>query len=176
MRSVTASLTQQLTDDWRVGANLLMSDGRVYVDFACSALSCPSPDLSRSDYRSTAISAFAAGRLASNWGTTLRLGNSSIDYNYPAFDSTARTDSRTRAWQNTIQAAGARWLFGIESLDQKISGEGLTTGATRYLRDAWDTESLFGAWGREFGAQELRIALRRDRIEAVGAETTGAFG
>ena len=93
-----------------------------------------------------------------------------------AFASTTRTDSRTVTWQNTITAGGARWLFGIESLYQSIDGEGLTRGSAVYAQSARDTDSVFGGWERDFGPHMVRLSLRRDRIEAVGAETTGTLG
>lgn len=169
--ALTGSIEHRLNAGWRVGASLLVSDGRVEYDDAFST-----PDSARIDYRSTALSAFLSGRLAAGWESTLRLGNTSIDYEYMAFSFAPRTDSRTLAWENRIDAAGGRWLFGLESLQQKISGAGLTSGGTVYARDSRDTDSAFGGWEGEFGDHLLRLSLRHDRIEAVGSETTGSIG
>jgi vitamin B12 transporter len=169
--SLTASLTHRISADWRFGANLLVSDGRNEYDDAFST-----PDTAKMDYRSTAVSAFVTGRFVPDWESTLRVGNSSIDYSFAAFTFAPQTDSRTLSWQNTIDAAGSRWLFGLESLAQQIDGEGLTRGDYVYARDARDTDSVFGGWERAFGAHQLRLVVRRDRIEAVGSETTGSAG
>jgi vitamin B12 transporter len=169
--ALTASLEHRLNADWRVGANLLVSDGRVEYDDAFST-----PDTAKMDYRSAALSAFVSGRLMPQWESTLRVGNSSIDYEFAAFTFAPRTDSRTVAWENVVDAAGARWQFGVESLHQKIAGEGLTVGSYVYARDSRDTDSVFGGWEREFGAHLLRLSLRHDRIEAVGSETSGSLG
>ncbi|TXL66177.1 TonB-dependent receptor [Zeimonas arvi] len=169
--ALTASLEHRLNADWRVGANLLVSDGRVEYDDAFST-----PDTAKMDYRSAALSAFVSGRLMSQWESTLRVGNSSIDYEFAAFTFAPRTDSRTVSWENVVDAAGARWQFGVESLHQKIAGEGLTVGSYIYTRDSRDTDSVFGGWEREFGAHLLRLTLRHDRIEAVGSETSGSIG
>lgn len=169
--ALTASLEHRLNADWRVGANLLVSDGRVEYDDAFST-----PDTAKMDYRSAALSAFVSGRLSSQWESTLRVGNSSIDYEFAAFTFAPRTDSRTVSWENVVDAAGARWQFGVESLHQKIAGEGLTVGSYIYTRDSRDTDSVFGGWEREFGAHLLRLSLRHDRIEAVGSETSGSIG
>lgn len=169
--ALTASLEHRLNADWRVGANLLVSDGRVEYDDAFST-----PDTAKMDYRSAALSAFVSGRLSSQWESTLRVGNSSIDYEFAAFTFAPRTDSRTVSWENVVDAAGARWQFGVESLHQKIAGEGLTVGSYIYTRDSRDTDSVFGGWEREFGEHLLRLSLRHDRIEAVGSETSGSIG
>jgi vitamin B12 transporter len=75
-----------------------------------------------------------------------------------------------------VTAGGARWLFGVDSLGQTIEGLGITQGPDVYTRDARDTDSLFGGWERDFGPHQVRLALRRDRIEGVGSETTGSIG
>ena len=169
--ALTASLEHRLNADWRVGANLLVSDGRVEYDDAFST-----PDTAKMDYRSAALSAFVSARFMPQWESTLRAGSSSIDYEFAAFTFAPRTDSRTVSWENVVDAAGARWQFGVESLHQKIAGEGLTVGSYVYARDSRDTESVFGGWEREFGAHLLRLSLRHDRIEAVGSETSGSLG
>src|SRR5690606_33554528 len=169
--ALTASLEHRLNADWRVGANLMVSDGRVEYDDAFST-----PDTAKMDYRSAALSAFVSGHFLPQWETTLRAGNSSIDYEFAAFSFAPRTDSRTVSWENVIDAAGSRWQFGLESLQQRIAGEGLTVGSYVYTRDSRDTDSVFGGWEREFGAHLLRLSLRHDRIEAVGSETSGSIG
>jgi len=169
--ALTASIEHRLNADWRVGANLLVSDGRVEYDDAFST-----PDTAKMDYRSAALSAFVSGRFRPRWESTLRVGNSSIDYEFAAFSFAPRTDSRTVSWENVVDAAGSRWQFGLESLQQRIAGEGLTVGSYVYTRDSRDTDSVFGGWEREFGAHLLRLSLRHDRIEAVGSETSGSIG
>src|SRR5690606_22348628 len=125
----------RLTTDWRVGANLLAVDGRVDYDDAYST-----PQSAKMDYRSSAFSAFANGWLAANWETTLRAGVSAIDYSLAAFAFAPRTESRTLSWENLIEAGGARWQFGFESLAQSIAGEGFTRGDFVYARDSRDTD------------------------------------
>lgn len=169
--SLTASFEHRLTSQWRIGANLLASDGRVDYDDAFST-----PDSARMDYRSSAFSAFANGWLAGNWETTLRAGVSAIDYSLAAFSFSPRTESRTLAWENFIEAGGARWQFGVETVAQSIAGEGFTQGDFIYARDSRDTDSVFGGWERPFGDHLLRLTMRHDRIEAVGSQTSGSVG
>jgi len=169
--ALTASLTHRLSADWRLGANLLVSDGRVEYDDAFST-----PETAKMDYRSAAVSAFVTGRLSSQWESTFRVGNSSIDYSFAAFTFAPRTDSRTVAWENLVEAGGSRWQFGLETVEQKIAGEGMTVGAFVYARDERDTDSAFAGWERDLGAHLLRASVRHDRIEAVGSETSGSLG
>ena len=169
--SLTASLSHRLAAQWEVGASLLLNDGRVEYDDAFST-----PDTARKDYRSTVVSGFVRGRPTGVWQTELRVGNSAIDYSYEGFTFAPRTDSRTIAWQNTVDAWGGRLLFGVESLGQRIDGEGLTRGGGFvYARDSRDTDSAFGGYERSWGEHTLRATLRRDSIESVGSETTGAL-
>ena len=170
-RSLSASLSQRLAAQWEVGASLLVNDGRVEYDDAFST-----PASARKDYRSTVVSGFVRGRPAGAWQTELRVGNSAIDYSFEGFTFAPRTDSRTIAWQNTVDAWGGRLLFGVESLVQRIDGEGVTRGGGFvYARDTRDTDSAFGGYERSWGEHTLRATLRRDRIESVGSETTGAL-
>lgn len=169
--SLTASLAHRLTPRWEVGGALLFTDGRMEYDDAFST-----PDSARKDYRSSALSVFARGRPLAGWHTELRAGNTSLDYGFAAFSFAPRTDSRTVAWQNTVDAWGGSVLFGIESLAQRIDGDGLTRGGgATYVRERRDTDSVFGGYERGWGDHTLRATLRHDRIESVGSETTGAI-
>src|SRR5690606_31913381 len=134
------------------------------------------PDTARKDYRSSALTAYARGRPVDGWQTELRAGNTALDYGFEGFTFAPRTDSRTIAWQNGVDAWGGRLLLGVESLEQRIDGDGVTRGGSFvYARDSRDTDSLFGGYERGWGDHTLRATLRRDRIESVGAETTGAL-
>jgi len=169
--SLTASLAHRLAAHWEAGASALVNDGHVDYDDAFST-----PATARQDYRSTAVSAWLRGRPTEGWQTELRAGNTSIDYSFRAFTFAPRTDSRTIAWQNTVDAWGGKLLFGLESLVQAIDGDGVTRGgAFLYTRDRRGTDSVFGGYEHGWGEHTLRVTLRRDRIESVGSETTGAL-
>ncbi len=169
--SFTAALAHRLAAHWEAGASALVNDGRVDYDDAFSTAAT-----ARQAYRSSAFSAWLRGRPLEGWQTELRAGNTSIDYSYRAFTFAPRTDSRTIAWQNSVAAWGGRLLFGLESLVQAIDGDGVTRGgAFLYARDRRATDSVFGGYEHGWGGHTLRATLRRDRIESVGSETTGAF-
>lgn len=169
--SLSASLTHRLTANWDVGASLLFNDGLVEYDDAFST-----PETAVQDYRASALSMYARGRPLSGWQTELRFGHTSLDFDFAAFTFSPRTDSRTITWQNTIDVGEGKVLFGVESLDQRIDGEGLTRGgAFAYTHDQRDTDSVFGGYERRFGDHTLRGILRRDRIDDIGSETTGTL-
>ncbi len=170
--SLSAAINHRLGPDWRAGFNLLLADGNISYDVPFPV--APGQDIS--DYRSTTLSGFLTGRLTPEWESTLRIGGSSIDYSYPAYEFAPRTDSRTIGWQNSVDAWGSLWVFGAESLDQRIAGQGLTSGSFIYQEDSRRTRSLFAEWQHDIGAHLLRVGLRYDDIEDVGSETSGSVG
>ncbi|HLT27453.1 MAG TPA: TonB-dependent receptor [Zeimonas sp.] len=175
-RSLTASLSQRLANDWELGAYLMLNRGRVDIDFACTSFSCPSDADSVQEFRTSAVTGFARAKFVDGWRSELRVGRTSIDYDLPAFRFAPRTDSRTIAWDNHIDAWGGRVHLGVERLEQRIDGEGVTGGGSPiYANDRRTTNSVFGGYEREWGEHTVRATLRRDRIGSVGSETTGAL-
>lgn len=175
-RSLTASLSQRLANDWELGANLMMNRGRAEIDFACTSFACPNDAQSVQEFRTSSITGFARVRPLAGWRSELRLGQTSIDYDLPAFDFAPRTDSRTIAWDNHVDVWGGRAHFGVERLEQRIDGEGVTGGGFPiYAHERRTTNSVFGGYERAWGEHTVRATLRRDRIASVGSETTGAL-
>lgn len=175
-RSVSASLAHRLADGWELGANLMMNRGRTQIDFACTVFSCPDDAQSVQEFRTRAMTVFLRAKPLDAWRSELRLGTTSIDYELPAFFFAPRTDSRTIAWDNRIDAWGGRVHLGAESLGQRIEGEGVTAGAFPiYAHERRTTNSLFAGYERDWGEHQMRATVRRDRIGTVGSETTGAL-
>lgn len=175
-RSLSASLSHRWAEGWELGANLLMNRGRAEIDFACTAFACPSDAESVQDFRMSAITAYARAMPLAGWRSELRLGNTSLDYDLPAFGFAPRTDSRTIAWDNRIDAWGGRAHLGVERLEQRIDGEGVTGGVFPiYAHERRTTNSLFGGYERAWGEHTMRATVRRDRIGSAGSETTGAL-
>lgn len=175
-RSLSASLSHRLAEGWELGANLMLNRGRADVDFACTAWACPSDAESVQEFRTSAITAFARTRPIEGWRSELRVGNTSIDYELPAFRFAPRTDSRTIAWDNEVDAWGGQLRFGAERLEERIDGEGVTGGGFPiYAHESRTTNSLFGGYERQWGEHTVRATVRRDRIGTVGSDTTGAL-
>ncbi|MDT3679887.1 MAG: TonB-dependent receptor [Burkholderiaceae bacterium] len=175
-RSLSASLSHRIAEGWEIGANLMFNRGRADIDFACTSFSCPSDAESVQKFRTSAITAFARTRPLDGWRSELRVGNTSIDYELPAFRFAPRTDARTIAWDNEVDAAGGQLRFGVERLEERIDGEGVTGGGFPiYAHESRTTNSLFGGYERPFGEHTVRATVRRDRIGTVGSDTTGAL-
>jgi len=139
-RSANASLRQALPAGWEIGANLMSNDGRVNYDDAFST-----PETARMHYRSSAASGFLRGNPVRDWQTELRLGETRIEYRFDAFTFAPRADTSTFVWQNRVLLPAGRLHFGVENLNQRISGDGVTTGPYAYLQDSRRTDSLFAA-------------------------------
>ncbi len=175
-RSLSASLSHRVSEGWELGANLMFNRGRAEIDFACADWSCPSDAQSVQDFRTSAITAFARARLTQAWRSELRVGNTSIDYELPAFRFAPRTDSRTIAWDNQVDAWAGQLRFGVERLEERIDGEGVTGGGFPiYAHESRTTNSAFGGYERQWGEHTVRASVRRDRIGTVGSDTTGAL-
>lgn len=175
-RSLSASLSHRIADGWEVGTNLMTNRGRTEIDFACTVFGCPSDALSVQEFRTSAITAWTRVTPVDGWRSELRAGNTSIDYELPAFRFAPRTDSRSFAWDNQVDAWGGIVRFGAERLDQRIDGEGVTGGGSPiYAHERRATNSWFGGYEREWGAHTVRATVRRDRIGSIGSDTTGAL-
>ncbi|MCD6671969.1 MAG: TonB-dependent receptor [Burkholderiaceae bacterium] len=175
-RSLSASLSQRIAEGWELGANLMFDRGRADIDFACTSFSCPSDAESVQEFRTSAVTAYARTRPLTGWRSELRVGNTSIDYELPAFRFAPHTDSRTIAWDNEVDAWGGQARFGVERLEERIDGEGVTGGGFPiYAHEDRTTNSVFGGYERQFGEHTVRATARRDRIGTVGSDTTGAL-
>lgn len=169
--SLNAGASHQLNSGWQLGATLLASDGRADYDDAFST-----PQSARLSYRTAALSVNAKGRVNELWTTELRAGQSAIDYRYHAFAYAPRTDSQTLLWLNSLSLPAGRLDLGVEHLRQRIAGEGVADGAFPYQRTARRTDSVFAAYEIAHEGQRLRLQVRHDNIQTVGAEPTVAIG
>ncbi len=168
--SVAASFAHRVSERLEFGANARAARGHTAYDDAFST-----PQSAVFDFGSDAVSVFARVQPVPGWESTLRMGETAIDYSFRAFSFAPRTQSRTITWQNTYALASGSLLFGVEHLRQRIAGEGVTTGGFSYVRDERATRSAYAGYELQRGAHSLRANLRRDQIDGFGAETSGAL-
>jgi vitamin B12 transporter len=168
--AASAGLTHRLDSGWQLAASLLASEGRAEYDDAFST-----PASARLSWRSTALSMSARGRLAPGWSTELRAGETGIDYRYQAFAFAPVTSARSLLWLNAVALPVGRLEIGVEHLDQRMRGSGVSDGPTPYSRTDRSTASAFAAWEFAYADHRLRAQLRHDRIASFGAEPTAAF-
>ena len=169
--AASAGLSHRLTGGWQLSATALATDGRTAYDDAFST-----PQTARLNYRTSTLGLAARGPLTAGWTTELRLGQSGIDYAYQAFSFAPRTASDSLLWLNTLALPAGRLEVGLEHLVQRMSGDGVSVGGTPYNRLRRRTDAGFAAWEWVAGDHRLRMQVRHDHIETVGAEPTAAIG
>ncbi len=168
--SFAAGFAHRFSEQVEIGFDARANRGRTAYDDAWST-----PGSAEITFRSEAFSAFARLHHSAAWDSTLRVGSTAIDYDYAAFSFAPRTRSRTITWQNTYALDSGSLLFGIEHLQQQISGAGVSTGDLSYVRDDRATRSAYLGYAIERAAHSLRVNVRRDDIDSVGAQTSGTL-
>jgi vitamin B12 transporter len=169
--AASAGLVHRLDGGWQIAASAMGTEGRAAYDDAFST-----PATARLSYRTTALSLAARGRLSERWSTELRVGQTGIDYRYLAFDFAPSTESRSLQWLNALLLPAGRLEFGVEHLDQQISGSGVNAGTGGYLRTQRSTVAAYVAGEVAVGDHRLRLQARNDRIDGYGSESTAALG
>ena len=169
--SINASLQHRLNQQWLIGGSALSTNGRSAYDDSFST-----PDTARLRFASRALTAFVNGKLSPIWDTSLRYGQTRIESSYDAFVFEPKLTTNTWTWQNNINMAGGKWLFGYEQMRQSINGEGVTTGTFAYLRDQRSTRSWFGGFEATSGQHLWRLHARNDSIDELGARLSGSLG
>jgi vitamin B12 transporter len=167
--ALNLSASHRIGEAWRAGVDLFSTRGSTEYDDAFST-----PETAVVDYRSRAASAWLTGRLLPKVSTQLRVGRTEIDYEYRAFAYAPRTETRSVAWLNGVDTSAGRIVFGLEREDQRIAGEGLTSGPFAYARDRRTIDSGLAGWETEWGAHQLRLQVRYDDIETIGGATSGS--
>ncbi len=168
--SFAAGFAHRFSEQVEIGFDARVNRGHTAYDDAWST-----PASAVLTFRSDAVSAFARLHPIAAWDTTLRAGSTTIDYDYAAFSFAPRTRSQTITWQNSYALESGSLLFGLEHLRQQIAGEGVSTGDYAYVRDDRATRSAYLGYELERAANTLRINLRRDDVDSVGAQTSGTL-
>ena len=168
--SFAAGFAHRFSEQVEIGLEARANRGRTAYDDAWST-----PDSAEITFHSAAFAAFARLHPSAAWDSTLRVGRTTIDYDYAAFSFAPRTSSRTITWQNTYALASGSLLFGLEHLQQQIAGAGVTSGDYAYVRDERATRSAYLGYAIERAAHSLRVNVRRDDIASVGGQTSGTM-
>lgn len=169
--AASAGLSHRLAGGWHLSASALATDGRTAYDDTFST-----PQTAKLSYRTSTLGLAARGPLTAGWITELRLGQSGIDYAYQAFSFAPRTASDSLLWLNTLSLPAGRLEIGLEHLAQRMTGDGVSVGGSTYVRSRRRTDAGFAAWELVAGDHRLRMQVRHDHIETVGAEPTAAIG
>jgi vitamin B12 transporter len=158
----------QLSQDWRIDASALQSNGLVRYDDG------PGVD-SRARLRNGVQTLSAAGRVSANWSTRLSYGHSTdvyetIDSFYGPYGA-VKTAQQQFAWENTIPTPIGTLLALVERIEQTVSQPETTYAVDRRTIDAVG----LGISG-ERAAHAWQAAIRQDRNSQFGNQNTGSVG
>lgn len=180
--SVTLAASHQIDKNHEFGANLLAAKSLNQYDsykydssWAASAQSY--------DYRSAALngsgSVWSRNQLAANWISRLRLGYSQDDYtSYTPVSASDLSDKETRfttrqnqaSWQNDILVGPGTAIIGVETLEQRVSGD------TAYSQTQRRINSVLAGYNTAISDFNLQANARSDRNSQFGEHTSGQAG
>lgn len=179
--NLSASLSQHVSADLKVGADYLYTRGTKHFDAASCSSTFPWPCTPNFDSRlSQALDSAAMHaeyRVNSLWQTTLRIGESRDRMTNWQFDPVGsiatqpQYDTRQKQvnWQNDIALPLGKLLAALE-------WRGVHVDSTQPLiaNDQITRAQVLGYQGR-FGAHSFQASARRDDITGLGSHATGSF-
>jgi vitamin B12 transporter len=170
--ALNVGVSHQIAPQFNVGFNGFVTQGRTFYD---SSFSLPAD--TRLDYRTTSLSGFVKGQLSNSWSTELRVGKSSISYDY--FDASGffpfapKSDTLNAAWTNQFklgeQPSVGSLFAGAETSKQTVTGPGVSTGSSIYGATARRINSVFAGYETRIDDHSIRFQLRNDSIHSEGA-------
>ena len=166
--SVNASVSYQLSPDWKVDAGLLAANSINHSDDG------PGRD---TQYRgmSRVARAGVEGDVLPGWKTMVRLSQSADSSRAlvaapSVFPSLFKTTQHQLTWQNEVDTRIGGVLAGIEQLTQKVDSTTAYTVSQRRIT------SYFTGLNGSAGAHSWQANLRRDDNSQFGGSTTGFGG
>ncbi len=164
--AVNVNLNYQWTSNWKLNAGLLYADGVSHYDDGLNRDT-------RTAVRTQTARLGVQGKIASNWQTQLRYGQS-VDTSNALVSAFQPSDFKTTqdqlTWQNDIDTPLGVVLLGLENLKQSVSG------STAYTVKDRSVNSAFGGLNGNQGAHSWQLNLRRDSNSQFGASSTGFAG
>jgi vitamin B12 transporter len=127
-----------------------------------------------SDFTEQAINLALSGQIMPTWQHRLSLGQSSEDYETPAYFTAYESRRMTLGWQNEITlSAQQRLIVGVDALHEK--GENRETfGNTSLYRESRNNTGVYAGWQVTTRAFDSEISLRTDDNSLFGQQTTGS--
>ena len=160
-KSLTGSISYQLTPDWQVNGNLLYSDGELQLDDG------PNRD-ARTAVKSEVFSLGLKGKVTSGWQTELRASTSADKSQSIVAANPGRFNTRQNelSWQNNVDTPIGVALVGLEQREQKVDS---TTAYT--VKERTITSGFAGLNGSVAG-HSWQANLRRDHNSQFGDAST----
>ncbi len=161
--NVGTQLSYAFDRDNTLGVSGWRSEGVTHFD------SGPTTD-DVNDHLLSAYAIHSRNRLTRNWESSLRLGESTDDYQtVGAYPGRYRTDQTQLTWQNNITTDVGLVTLGLERLAQHV------TSSTRYTQTNRTIRSGFMGYIGRFGAHQLQVNVRRDDNGQFGTHNTGSL-
>ncbi len=157
----------QLHADWRAQASLLLTDGVSHYDDG------PGNRDTRSAVRSMLAQATLNGRLATDWLTQLKLGQSrdttnTLVANFPGAFTTSQT---ILGWQNTVATGAGTVVAGLEHRLQEVD-----SSTTRFVVQRRHINAAYLGLNGQSGDWTWQASARHDRNSQFGSASTGGLG
>jgi vitamin B12 transporter len=181
-RNLSAQIAQRLDADNELGARLFYSDGTTHFD----ASNCdPSFTVCTNNFDNfqkqtlTSTSVYSRNRLASNWTSELRVGQSADNLTSYYLDPVAgsvsgqgfRTTQDQYMWQNDIALSSGKLMLAAERRVEMVN-----SNTVAYTVDERSTNALVGGYQVWLGAHTLQASARRDDNSQFGSHNTGSLG
>ncbi|WP_158228958.1 TonB-dependent receptor domain-containing protein [Chitinimonas sp. BJB300] len=180
--NLSASLSHHVNDTLELGANLFYAkvrsqyDGSVY-DNAFN------PTAQAFDYRDNgeqgSMNLWTRMQFNDTWQAHFRAGTSvdrGTNFTPQAYDNltdkqrSINSQQQTFSWQNEIKVGSGTALVGLETLQQKVSGD------TAYAVSQRRINSLFGGYLTSLGPLRLQSNLRYDKNSQFGDHASAQLG
>lgn len=164
--SVSASLSQQFSEQWQAGVRLLRAEARNYYDDQFS----PDANPFNSNVQQV-VGANSAYAISSRWSVNVDIAESrdrSETFENRAAARALNTRHRQMSLINTFAVADTQTLnVGVDYAEDKV------TGSTDYEQQSRDNKALFVSWQGMHQQHDWLLSLRHDDNEAFGEHTTG---
>lgn len=166
--SINASVSYQLSPDWKLDGGLLAADSTNHTDDG------PGRD-TRYKGKSRVARAGVEGQVLPGWKTTARVSQGSDSSRAlvaapSVFPSLFKTTQNQLTWQNDIDTRFGVVLAGLEQLKQKVDS------TTQYTVTDRTVSSAFVGLNGSAGTHSWQANLRRDDNSQFGGSTTGFGG
>lgn len=180
--SVTLAVSQKLNAKNELGINLLaIESANQYDGNKLNASYLPAAQ--SYDYRETsrngAASLWSNNQLTDSWLSRVQLGMSQDDSrDYSPVSATNLADQESRfttrqtqaSWQNTILVGPGTAIVGLETLEQRVSGN------TAYAVDQRRINSVQAGYSAPISNVNIQANLRSDRNSQFGEHSSGKVG
>lgn len=168
-KSVSGQVRHRFTPDWDAGVAAYYTKSNFSYD---SLFGAPTDDF-RTDSELYTVSAFANGKVLSDWTTHFKIAQSedrSQNISNGIADSLFVTRNRQFNWQNEYALAPSHTLvFGTDYLQQALDASSFGT-AFSPTRNVF---SVFGGYEGRFGRHQLQVNARNDHYSDFGNQ--GSF-